>query len=50
MTLLFPPSTTVFTARLALRVTDCGSPLEEKVSAGHIAPLEEEEDGVGAVA
>lgn len=38
----------MFTAKLALRETDCGSPLEENMSTGRTAPLEEVEDGVVA--
>ena len=37
----------LFTARLAFRLADCGSPFDENMRVGLIAPLEaEEEDGV----
>jgi hypothetical protein len=37
----------VFIARLAFRLADCGSPFDENMRVGLIAPLEaEEEDGV----
>lgn len=37
----------MFTARLAFRLADCGSPFDENMSVGLIVPLEaEEEDGV----
>ena len=45
-TLLFPPRTIVFTARLAFLVADCGSPFDENTSVGRMAPLELDEDGV----